>query len=148
MSEKMVETRPFTTRLAHVCIETDDLERTEAFYATLGLERRYEFRNQHDDLVGYYLAFPGSLTYVEVIKVRKPRAAGAVRHFAIEVDDIRAARDALLQGGIETGETVLEKDRTMMITCHDPNGVFIEIQEYTPESMQTQGGVCRVEYVP
>lgn len=140
--------RPFTTGLAHVCIETGELERTEAFYAVLGLERRYEFRNQHDDLVGFYLAFPGSQTYIEVIKVHEPRATGAVRHFAIEVDDVRAAREALLGAGVETGDAVLERDRTMMITCHDPNGIFIEIQEYTPESMQTQGGVCRVDYVP
>jgi catechol 2,3-dioxygenase-like lactoylglutathione lyase family enzyme len=138
----------FSTRLAHVCIETDDLERTEAFYALLGLSRRYEFRNQHDDLVGFYLAFPGSATYIEVIKVREPRKTGVVRHFAIEVDDVQAARERLVASGIEAGEPVLEKDRTMMITCHDPNGIFIEIQQYTDESMQTRGGVCRVDYRP
>lgn len=141
-------TRSFLTRLAHVCIETDDLERCEAFYAVLGLARRYEFRNRQDELVGFYLAFPGSATYVEVIKVLKPRKTGVVRHFAIEVDDVEAAREGLIAAGIETGEPVLEKDRTMMITCHDPNGIFIEIQQYTDESMQTRGGVCRVDYTP
>ncbi|MEX2125727.1 MAG: hypothetical protein WD795_17700 [Woeseia sp.] len=49
---------------------------------------------------------------------------------------------------IETGEAVLENDRTRMITCHDPNGIFIELQQYTDESMQTRGGVCRVDYTP
>lgn len=143
-----MQSKSFSTRLAHVCIETDDLPRTEAFYAALGLTRRYEFRNQHDDLVGFYLAFPGSPTYIEVIKVREPRETGVVRHFAIEVDDILAAHRALVAAGIETGEPVLEKDRTMMITCHDPNGVFVEVQQYTGESMQTHGGVCRVDYTP
>lgn len=140
--------KAFSTGLAHVCIETDDLERTETFYRALGLTRRYEFRNQHDDLVGFYLAFPGSPTYIEVIRVLKPRETGVVRHFAIEVDDVKAARQGLLAAGIDTAEPVLEKDRTLMITCHDPNGVFIEIQQYTDQSMQTQGGVCRVDYVP
>jgi catechol 2,3-dioxygenase-like lactoylglutathione lyase family enzyme len=143
-----MQTRSFSTKLAHVCIETDDLERTESFYAILGLSRRYEFRNQHDDLVGFYLAFPGSPTYIEVIKVREPRKTGVVRHFAIEVDDIEATRERLMAAGIEAGEPVLEKDRTKMITCHDPNGIFIEIQQYTDESMQTRGGVCRVDYTP
>ena len=143
-----MQSKSFSSRLAHVCIETDDLERTEAFYAVLGLSRRYEFRNQHDVLVGFYLAFPGSQTYLEVIKVREPRETGVVRHFAIEVDDIEAARDGLAAAGIETGDPVLEKDCTMMITCHDPNGVFVEVQQYTGESMQTRGGVCRVDYVP
>jgi len=136
------------TKLAHVCIESDDLERTEKFYAVLGLSRRYEFRNLQDQLVGYYLAFPGSPTYIEVIKTRTPRPTGLVRHFAIEVDDIESARQALLSAGVKTGTAVLEKDRTLMITCHDPNGVFIEIQQYTEDSMQLRGGVCRVDYSP
>jgi catechol 2,3-dioxygenase-like lactoylglutathione lyase family enzyme len=143
-----MQSKSFSTRLAHVCIETDDLERSEAFYRVLGLSRRYEFRNQHDELVGFYLAFPGSPTYIEVIKVREPRKTGIVRHFAIEVDDVEAARQGLIAAGIETGEAVLENDRTRMITCHDPNGVFIELQQYTDESMQTRGGVCRVDYTP
>ncbi|MEJ8566248.1 VOC family protein [Elongatibacter sediminis] len=141
-------TETFTTGLAHVCIETPDLEATEAFYAVLGLERRYDFRNQHDEVVGFYLAFPGSPTYVEVIHVRDPQPAGVLRHFAIEVDDIEAIHRAMIRAGIATDEPVLEKDLTRMISCHDPNGIFIEIQQYTPESMQTRGGVCRVEYEP
>jgi catechol 2,3-dioxygenase-like lactoylglutathione lyase family enzyme len=140
--------RTFSTGLAHVCIETADLARTEAFYAVLGLTRRYEFRNQHDDLVGFYLAFPGSATYIEVIKVREPRRTGVVRHFAIEADDVEAVHERLVAAGIAAEKPVLEKDRTLMITCHDPNGVFIEIQQYTHESMQTRGGVCRVDYTP
>ena len=136
------------SKLAHVCIETSDLDRTEAFYSLLGITRRYEFRNLEDELVGFYLAFPGSATYIEVIKSRTPRSTGIVRHFSIEVDDIHAARESLIAAGIETGEAVLEKDLAWMITCHDPNGIFIEIQQYTPESMQTQGGVCRVDYHP
>lgn len=136
------------TKLAHVCIETADLERTEAFYAALGLTRRYEFRNQDNDLVGFYLAFPGSTTYIEVIKVREPRQAGIVRHFSIEVDDIEAAHRALAALGAASGPPVLEKDLAWMVKCHDPNGIFIEIQQYTKDSMQMKGGVCRVEYRP
>jgi hypothetical protein len=35
-----------------------------------------------------------------------------------------------------------------MITCHDPNGIFIELQQYTDKSMQLVGGVCEVDYQP
>jgi catechol 2,3-dioxygenase-like lactoylglutathione lyase family enzyme len=45
------------TKLAHVCIESNDLQATEAFYRVLGLERRFEFRNLQGELVGFYLAF-------------------------------------------------------------------------------------------
>lgn len=135
------------SRLAHVCIETDDLEKTEAFYQVLGLERRFEFKNLQDELVGFYLAF-GNNTFIEVIKVKKPRPEGAVRHFAIEVDDVAAWHDRLVENGIEVTERVYEGDNNWMITCTDPNGIFIELQEYTDVSMQRVGGNCQVDYSP
>ena len=39
------------TGLAHVCIESRDLEATEKFYRVLGLERQFEFRNANIDQV-------------------------------------------------------------------------------------------------
>jgi hypothetical protein len=35
-----------------------------------------------------------------------------------------------------------------MVTCTDPNGIFIELQQYTPRSMQLVGGICEVDYQP
>jgi catechol 2,3-dioxygenase-like lactoylglutathione lyase family enzyme len=135
------------SKLAHVCIETDDLEATESFYRALGLERRFEFKNQHDDLVGFYLAF-GNNTFIEVIKVKQPRPEGVVRHFAIEVDDVDAWYQSLKQNGIDVTEKKYEGDDNWMITCRDPNGIFIELQQYTDKSMQRIGGNCKVNYVP
>ncbi len=62
-------------RLAHVCFESDDLEATEAFYNILGINIRFEFKNQEDELVGYYLAFDNQ-TYIEVIKTGKLAGPG------------------------------------------------------------------------
>jgi catechol 2,3-dioxygenase-like lactoylglutathione lyase family enzyme len=135
------------SKLAHVCIETDDLGRTEAFYKVLGLERRFDFHNQHGDLVGFYLAFSNN-TYVEVIKVRKPRPEGGVRHFAIEIDNADAWHTRLQESGIEVTPKEYAGDDNWMITCRDPNGIFIELQEYTDKSMQRIGGSCKVVYVP
>jgi len=39
-------------------------------------------------------------------------------------------------------------DHNWMITCRDPNGIFIELQQYTDNSMQLVGGVCEVDYEP
>ena len=135
------------TNLAHVCIESTDLSRTEEFYNLLGLERRFEFRNQDDDLVGFYLAF-GNETFVEVIKVSTRKTEGTIKHFAIECDDLDVCYQRLTASGVEVTERKLESDDTWMITCHDPDGVYIEIQSYTDESMQRRGGTCRVEYRP
>ena len=134
-------------RLAHVCFESDDLDKTERFYNILGIERRFEFRNLQDELVGYYLAFDNQ-TYIEVIKTAKLAKPGLIRHFAIEVDSVDDVYDALKSNGIDVTEKELAGDRNWMITCHDPNGIFIELQQYTEKSMQFVGGVCRVDYEP
>lgn len=134
-------------KLAHVCIESADLEATERFYACLGLRRQFEFRNPAGLLVGFYLRFDDE-TFLEVIRVERVRSEGAVRHFAIESDDVGALRTRLLDAGFAASEKRLGGDQTWMVTCHDPNGVFIELHEYDTRSMQRHGGTCLVDYVP
>lgn len=134
-------------KLAHVCIETDDISKTEAFYEKLGLQRQFEFRNDDDELVGLYMAFTDN-TFLEIIKVLKPREEGAVRHFAIEVEDIDATLQELSAKGIDVTEKKLGVDKTWMITSRDPNGIFIEFHQYTAESLQQCGGRCSISYKP
>ena len=136
-----------TARLAHVCIETSDLEATERFYAALGLRRQFEFRNKQNALVGFYLKFDDQ-SYIEVIKTSAPKGDGIVRHFAIEVDDVDAVGSRLVSSGYEHTDKVRAGDCNWMITCTDPNGIFIEVQQYTDESLQLAGGVCEVDYEP
>lgn len=134
-------------QLAHVCIESNDLEATETFYGYLGIKRQFEFRNKQNELIGMYLAF-GNNTYFEIIKVRELRPEGIVRHFAIEVEDVEEVRETLIRHGVEVTPKELGGDNAWMVTCHDPNGIFIEFHQYTPESMQKIGGTCVIDYQP
>jgi glyoxylase I family protein len=134
-------------KLAHVCIESADLEATERFYACLGLRLQFEFRNPAGLLIGYYLKFDDR-TFLEVIRVERVRTEGAVRHFAIESDDIEQLRKKLVAAGFEASEKRLGEDHTWMVTSRDPNGVFIELHQYDQRSMQDVGGVCVIDYVP
>jgi catechol 2,3-dioxygenase-like lactoylglutathione lyase family enzyme len=134
-------------KLAHVCIESADLEATECYYACLGLTRQFEFRNPQGLLVGFYLKFDDN-TFIEVIRVESVRPEGGVRHFAIESDDIDGIRQRLLAADFEATEKCLESDHTWMVKTRDPNGIFIELQQYDQSSMQQRGGVCVVNYVP
>lgn len=134
-------------RLAHVCIETKDLEATETFYGCLGIRRQFEFRNKQNELIGMYLNM-GNDTYFEIIKVKKPRKEGIIRHFAMEVEDVGAVRETLLKHNVEVTEKELGGDNAWMVSCHDPNGIFIEFHEYTENSMQKVGGTCIIDYHP
>ena len=134
-------------KLAHVCIESADLDATEKFYGCLGLRRQFEFRNPAGLLIGYYLKFDDQ-TFLEVIRVEAVRTEGAVRHFAIKSDDIDSLRLRLLAAGFEATDKRLGEDHTWMVTCRDPNGVFIELHQYDRRSMQQHGGTCVIDYVP
>lgn len=134
-------------QLAHVCIETDNLELTESFYLALGAKRQFDFRNHQDSLVGFYLSL-GKNTYIEIIKVATPRNEGNIRHFALEVENVEETYQLLKDRGIEVSEAELGGDETRMVTCHDPNGNFIEFHQYTAKSYQHHGGVCKVDYQP
>lgn len=134
-------------KLAHVCIESADLEATERYYECLGLHRQFEFRNPAGLLIGYYLKFDNE-TFIEVIRVKRVRSEGGVRHFAIESDDVDALRAKLLAAGFEASAKRLGEDNTWMVTTRDPNGVFIELHQYDANSMQRNGGVCVIDYEP
>ena len=134
-------------KLAHVCIESADLDATERFYGCLGVRRQFEFRNPDGLLIGYYLKFDDQ-TFLEVIRVEAVRTEGAVRHFAIESDNIDALRTRLLAAGFQATDKRLGEDHTWMVTCRDPNGVFIELHQYDHRSMQQHGGTCVIDYVP
>lgn len=136
-----------SARLAHVCLHTTDLQATEQFYGLLGLRRQFDFQNRQGELVGFYLKF-GNLSFIEVILVGALEPGGVLRHFAIEVPDVAETEKTLRAAGVAVTERHLAGDRNWMITCHDPNGVFIEIQQYTADSMQRVGGVCEVDYYP
>lgn len=136
-----------TIKLAHVCIQSSDLEATERFYECLGLKRQFEFRNPKGLLIGYYMKFDDE-TFLEVVLVRHVSAEGVVKHFAIESDDIDALRDKLLAAGFDAKPKRLGEDNTWMVTTRDPSGVFIELHQYGEKSMQQHGGVCLIDYTP
>lgn len=134
-------------RLAHVCIETTDLEASETFYQHLGAARRFEFRNLQNELIGMYMYF-GQDSFIELVKVGEPRGEGAINHFALQISDVDSAREQLANAGIEVTQKELGVDKTWMITCRDPNGVFIELHQYTDDSLQQRGGTCCIDYTP
>jgi len=53
----------------------------------------------------------------------------------IEVEDVESVRKTLLKKGVEVSEKRLDADHTWMVTCHEPNGIFIEFLEYTKNSL-------------
>ena len=132
------------TRLAHICIHTDNLSETERFYCeALGLEKGFTFEKD-GDLFGFYIK-SGEKTFIEVFK-GEPKGVGNIDHLAIETDDIDQVISKLRKHGFQVTDKKLGGDKTWQSWTKDPNGVRIEFHQYTNESMQFKGGVCKVDW--
>ena len=131
-------------QIAHICIHTESLSDTAAFYEQgLGLERGFEFMKD-GELFGFYILF-GNNTFIEVFKGGRSEP-GNIDHIAIEVEDIDAVIGRLRTHGYEVEDKALGADHSWQAWTSDPNGVRIEFHEYTPESMQLAGGTCIVDW--
>ncbi len=127
-------------RLAHVCIGAADLERTQQFYVDLlGMEIAFEFR-RGGQRIGFYLQ-AGGTSFIEVFAERespiddRPR----LKHFCLEVEDIDALIAKLTAQGVDVSGKKLGADNAWQAWITDPNGLRIELMQYTKDSAQFTG---------
>ena len=134
-------------QLAHVCIGAKNLAETERFYCDLlGLEKKFVF-DKAGEAIGFYLALGGN-SFIEVF-VDSEASAGQrlmLKHFCLEVEDI----DAVIRAVRDKGWTISDKqfgaDNAWQAWITDPNGVAIELHQYTAESSQFTGQDCVVDW--
>jgi catechol 2,3-dioxygenase-like lactoylglutathione lyase family enzyme len=131
-------------QLAHICIRSTDLARTEAFYVEgLGMERFFDFERR-GELFGFYLK-AGANTFIEVFK-GEPGEPGNINHVALEVSDMDALLERLRAKGFSHTEKKLGADQSWQAWLEDPNGVRIELHEYTADSSQLTRRTCVVDW--
>ena len=128
-------------QLAHVCIFAKDLAETRDFYRdVLGLGVAFNF-TRAGEWYGFYLD-AGGRSNVEVFL--KPEAAydagNAINHLCLEVASIDAAVTHIRARGVAVTDKKLGVDGTWQAWTADPNGVRIELFEYTDRSAQFVGG--------
>lgn len=134
--------------LAHVCLLSHDLDKTLEFYCgTLGLKKGFDFL-RNGELFGFYVKVDDR----QFLEIFKTEAAGNevpprhITHFCLEVGNIDAMRERLLERGVEVTEKKLGADHSWQIWCKDPDGTSIEFHQYTPESTQLTGMACLVNW--
>ncbi|RVD28333.1 VOC family protein [Mesorhizobium sp. M4B.F.Ca.ET.017.02.2.1] len=128
-------------QLAHVCIFAHDLEATRSFYRdVLGMDTRFNFLRD-GTVFGFYLDC-GGRSHVEVFQNDEARYSdrNQINHFCLEVENIDAAIAHIRSKGVEVTSKKLACDDTFQAWIRDPNGVKIELFEYTAKSAQFTGG--------
>ena len=130
-------------QLAHICIHSNDLAKTEKFYCEgLGLEKGFEFIKE-EECIGFYLKF-GNQTFIEVFKGDPPEV-GNINHFALETEQMDQLIENLNSLGYKATDKILGEDHSWQSWTTDPNGVRIEFHQYTEKSLQIKGGICSLK---
>lgn len=129
------------TQLAHVCIFTHDLKASERFYReALGLEIIFNF-SRKGEWHGFYIKAGGN-TFVEVFE--KPGTSfsdkNAINHFCFAVKNLDEAIVHIRAQGVTITDKSFGCDDTWQAWTADPDGVKIELFEYTDKSAQFVGG--------
>lgn len=131
--------------IAHVCLKTTCLKKTEQFYCEgLGLEKGFDFL-RNGTVVGFYLK-AGNGNFLEFFRTD----AGVpgtfpIDHLCLEVDSIDETAECLKKAGYAVDAKKMGADHSWQAWTADPDGVRIELHEYTPESCQLTGKECILE---
>ena len=93
--------------LAHIGVMTKDLEESLAFYKALGgVETdRATLQTPEGEKTLVLMDVGGIIVELICLPVPAPSCEGVVSHFALYVDDIDAAHDAIVAAGIDTFQT-------------------------------------------
>ncbi len=136
--EKAVEVPdPVFGKIAHVCLNVKDLNRSIEYYTRLGFKKKFFF-HKNEKLYGVYLEF-GSGNFIELFEdsnLDLSAPAGRLAHFCLETDNIDEVMKSLSARGIEFTEKKLGCDNTYQIWLKDPDGNAFEVHQYTDKSSQ------------
>lgn len=139
----------FITQVAHACIFAHDLAATESFYRdVLDLPKMFDFK-RGDEWIGFYLDL-GGRTFVEVFRKQDTSfdESNQINHICLETEDLDGLIAHIRSRSVEITDKKLGVDGTWQAWTKDPNGVKLEIFQYTENSMQfgARGGICQVNW--
>ena len=133
--------------VAHVCIKTNDLERTAAFYCdALGMEKLFTF-TRRGEVIGFYMKMDNH-TFLEVFVTDHAEATStghALSHFCLQTGSVEELRQRLLEKGYSPREIEMGCDNSLQFWVKDPNGLDLEFQQYTEKSSQFTGKDVEVD---
>ena len=133
--------------IAHICISTKDLDETERFYCScLGLSKKFDFIRD-GKVFGYYLQINDN-NFIEVFQTdaNSSEEEPQVKHFCLEVDDIDKTIEKINNCGVSITDKKIGCDNSWQAWLTDPNGIKIELHQYTDKSCQIVGSDCVVDF--
>ena len=127
--------------MAHTCLLVKDVDKTMDFYSrVLGLSVKFRFHDEdRNEVKGAYFD-AGNNTFIEFFKAGKERSGESpIAHICLEVDSIDSTIQDIRAAGWEISDKKMGADQSWQAWLSDPDGVEIELHEYTENSSQKTG---------
>ena len=131
---------------AHICVRTRDLKATEQFYTkVLGLKKTFDFV-KNGKAIGFYVRISGT-NFIEFFEDSKAESVpSSIAHLCLQVDNIDKAQAELSAAGVTSSKKTMGCDQSWQTWFKDPNGIDIELHEYTKASSQLTGKDVTVDW--
>ena len=127
--------------LGHLAFAAHDLERSLAFYDTLGLHEAFRLHHEDGSLMLVYLHVTGD-RFIEVFPngpAPDPNRRGSFMHLCLVVDDLRATVETFQKKGVTIEqEPKVGLDHNWQAWIRDPDGNPIELMQLVETSPQRQ----------
>jgi catechol 2,3-dioxygenase-like lactoylglutathione lyase family enzyme len=121
--------------IAHVAFRVNDLDKSEAFYHTLGFERAFQFTDNGKTSVVFLKV--NDRQFIELYPRTAESQAGALMHICFESSDIEALQNVYLKRGLKPTDVKRARAGNLLFVMHDPEGQLLEYTQYQPESLHS-----------
>ena len=124
------------TGIAHVALRVNDLQKSQAFYKTLGYEEAFSFTDNGKVSVSYVKV--NDRQFIELIPRSSDSQPGGILHTCFEVADIEALHKAYMERGLQPTEPKKARAGNMLFVMHGPDNQLLEYTQYMPDSLHSQ----------
>jgi catechol 2,3-dioxygenase-like lactoylglutathione lyase family enzyme len=128
------------TGISHACYLVTDLDRAVDFWCNkMGLKKAFDLNLRGGEVRGVFL-LAGRRTFVELFEgdaVPIPPNASH-KHISYEVDDMEATVKTLRERGVPVTDPVRGGEGSFQAWVTDPDGIRIELQQFTDKSLQVE----------
>ncbi len=122
--------------IAHVALRVNDLQKSQAFYKTLGYEEAFSFTDNGKVSVSYVKV--NDRQFIELIPRSSESQPGGILHTCFEVADIEALYKAYVERGLQPTEIKKARAGNLLFVMHGPDNQLLEYTQYMPDSLHSQ----------
>lgn len=124
---------PALAGIAHVAFRVSDVQKSRAFYSSLGFEQAFEFADPGKPVVSYIKI--NDRQFIELYGRADDSQALGLMHVCYEAADIESVASAYAARGLNPPQPLKARAGNLLFSIHDPEGNLLEYTQYLPGSL-------------